>query len=223
MDVLDNIYMSLTNTVPCGEQGTRERWIMRTLIFLLIVTVFASITFGQAITGFSGGTEYATYYGSATGDVIGWRFTVADDILITDLGVWNMDSAGGLVSAHAVGVWDASEALVTFATVDATGTVVGDWIYASVTPAVLPTGQIYTIGAVYFPDDNDLYISGASAVTTDPDVTWLNSVYPLEGDLGFTYPELDSSPTSGGRFGPNFLFNDTSLSRMSWGAIKTSL
>lgn len=195
---------------------------MRALVFVVIVLVCTPIAFGQAITGFSGGVEYDSYYGDPAGDVIGWRFTVADDVLITDLGVWNMDQTGGLDSPHEVGIWDASKVLVTSVTVDGTGTVVGDWIYASITPVVLATGETYTIGAIYFTSDDDYYISGASSVATDPDVTWLNSVYPLQGDLGFVFPESDSPASSGGRFGPNFIFTDTAIARTTWGAIKNS-
>ncbi|MCK5132199.1 MAG: DUF4082 domain-containing protein [Candidatus Sabulitectum sp.] len=189
---------------------------------MIIVLVCAPFAFGQAITGFSGGNEYDSYYGDPAGDVIGWRFTVADDILITDLGVWNEDKTGGIESPHEVGIWDASKALITSVTVDNTGTVVGDWIYASITPVVIATGETYTIGAIYFASDDDWYISGASSVTSDPDVTWLNSVYPLGGNLGFVFPENDSSPSSGGRFGPNFILTETSLDRTTWGSIKNS-
>lgn len=196
---------------------------MRLFVFLVIVSVFVPAAFGQAITGFTGGSEYSSYYGAPAGDVIGWRFTVASEILITDLGVWNMDQTGGIEFPHEIGIWDASQALITSVTVDGTGTVVDDWIYASITPVVMAIGETYTIGAIYFQTNNDFYISGASSVVSDPDVTWINSVYPLGADLGFVYPENDSSPSSGGRFGPNFLFAVTAIERTTWGSIKAAL
>jgi len=180
----------------------------RTLVCALVLVAVAPVAMGQAITGFSGGSEYPLYYGGSTGDVVGFRFEVLSPLEVDMLGVWNADnSAGGagLTSTHQVGIWDASQALLASVTVDpATGTVVGQWTYESITPVTLMPGQVYTAGALYTGDDNDNYISGASSVTTDPDVVWIQSVFPAAGSLGFTYPANNS--TSGGRFGPNFTF-----------------
>jgi hypothetical protein len=46
---------------------------------------------------------YDSYYGSVAGDVVGWRFTVTEQIEVSDLGVWNNDKTGGLESPHEVG------------------------------------------------------------------------------------------------------------------------
>ncbi|HSN56719.1 MAG TPA: hypothetical protein VLT32_18760, partial [Candidatus Sulfomarinibacteraceae bacterium] len=113
--------------------------------------------------------------------------------------------ATGLTSTHQVGIWDQAQALVASVTVDpATGTAIGQWTYGAITPVTLTPGQTYTAGALYTGTDNDNYISGASSLTTDPNVTWVQSVYPAAGSLGFAYPASNS--TSNGRFGPNFTF-----------------
>jgi hypothetical protein len=195
---------------------------MRVLTCLALVLVCVPVAWGQAITGFSGGTEYDSYYGSASGDVIGWRFTVSQQIWVSDLGVWNADQTGGLESPHIVGIWDESQTLLDSVTVDNAGTVVGDWMYYTVTPFTLMPGETYTIGALYFSGDDDWYISGASSVASATEVTWLNSVYPAAAEMGFVFPTLDSAASSGGRFGPNFIFTLTSLQHSTWGAIKTS-
>ncbi len=196
---------------------------MRVLFYLLLAAFLATVALGQAITGFSGGQEYDSYYGGLTnGDVIGYRFTVSEPISLTDLGIWNVDQTGSMESPHDVGIWDDSQVLLTSVTVENTGTVMGDYIYVSVTPIELSTGITYTIGAVYFSGDDDWYISGATGVTSDPSVTWLNSVYAASIDLGLVYPTLDSPSSSGGRFGPNFLLGEVSLQRSTWGAIKAS-
>lgn len=201
---------------------------MRRAVFCVLILVFvAPAAMGQAITGFSGGTEYDTYYGSVAGDVVGYRFEVTAPLEVAMLGVWNADSTDAttflqevdalgvvasdatdaLTSPHQVGIWDAGQNLIASVTVDpATGTVIGDWTYAAITPVTLTPGQVYTAGALYTNTDSDSYISGASGVTTDPNVVWINSVYPFEIDLGFVFPTEDSAPTSGGRFGPNFTF-----------------
>lgn len=195
---------------------------MRVLMCVIIVLVCAPVVWGQAIISFTGGTEYDSYYGSAAGDVVGWRFTVAQQTWVLDLGVWNADQTGGVDIPHAVGIWDESQVLLDSVMVGPTGTVVGDWIYESVTPLiVLMPGETYTIGVLYFSGDDDWYISSASSVTTDTNVTLVNAVYPASAELGFVYPALDSPPV--GRFGPNLIFDLTALERTTWGAIKASL
>jgi len=178
-----------------------------TLLTLVVLVALTPVAWGQAVTGFTGGSQYPLYHGGSTGDVVGYRFTVSNPLEVSDLGVWNQDTAAGgagLTSSHEVGIWDASQALIASVTVTTGGTVVGAWTYASITPVTLSPGQTYTVGALYTGTDNDSYISGASSMTTAPEVTWVQSVYPLAGSLGFSYPGNNS--TSFGRFGPNFLF-----------------
>lgn len=171
-----------------------------------------SRTLGEshAIDGFTGGGQFNAYYGGSTGDVVGFRFSVEVPIEVDRLGVWNVDTAAGAIglsSPHQVGIWDSSQTLVASATVDpASGTPIGDWTYASITPVTLNPGEVYTAGALYTTTDNDSFVSSATSLSTDPNVRWLVSVFPSAGSLGFTYPT--GSSMSSGRFGPNFTFVD---------------
>jgi len=174
------------------------------VVVVVLALVVAPAAWGQAITGWSGGSPFDSYYGSIPGDVIGWQFTVSDPLEVSDLGCWNGDSTGGIGSNHQVGIWDGSQVLIASATVTSSSTVSGAFRYEAITPVTLMPGQTYTIGALYAAGDGDSYISGASGITTATEVTWTNSVYPTAGDLGFVYP--GGTSTSGGRFGPNFLF-----------------
>lgn len=189
---------------------------MRAILCVVMVMACVPAAWGQAITGFSGGSEYESYYGSLAGDVVGWRFTVSAPIVVTHLGVWNADQTGGAEAAHQVGIWDSSQTLLTSGTVDATGTVAGDWIYTTVAAATLSPGETYTIGALYVSGAGDFYISSASSMTTAPEITFGGAVYPFEGELGFVYPTEDSGPTSYGRFGPNFFFADVPVEMMTF-------
>lgn len=156
-----------------------------------------------AIQSWTGGSTFGIYYGASTGDVVGWRFTVNDPIIATHLGVYMFQ--GQLRDARQVGIWDGSQMLISSTTVDpATGITVGNFMYQSVPGVALIPGQTYTIGALYFSGSNDQYASGVSNLVTAPEVNWVQSVYPSAGSLGFVYPELNT--TSGGRFGPNFLY-----------------
>lgn len=179
----------------------------RTILGVVILMAIAPTAMAQAITGFSGGGQYASYYGSTVGDVVGYRFEVTDPVEVEMVGVWNADT-NGLGSVHQVGIWNASQSLIISVPVDpTTGTVMGDWTYAPIGGTVtLNPGQVYTAGAMYTTNDDDNYISGADSMTTDPSVVWLNPVFPFEIDLGFVYPTEDSPASSLGRFGPNFTF-----------------
>ena len=183
---------------------------MRAVVLSAVVLiVLTPMAWGQAVTGFTGGSQFPLYYGGSTGDVVGFRFTVngSDPLEVSDLGVWNQDTAAGypgLTSDHEVGIWDGAQALVASVTVTTAGAVVGDWTYASITPVVLSPGQTYTIGVLYTGTDNDNYVSSATTMTTATEVTFVQSVYPSAGSLGFAYPANNSA--SFGRFGPNFLF-----------------
>lgn len=200
----------------------------RTAFCIVILMVIAPAAMGQAITSFVGGSQFGSYYSSVSGDVVGYRFEVTAPLEVAMLGVWNADSTDAqtflqeadalgvgnsnsidaLSSSHQVGIWDASQTLIASVTVDpGTGSVIGDWTYAAITPVTLMPGQVYTAGALYTVDDNDSYISSASSAITDPNVVWINAVYPFELELGFVFPTEDSAPSSVGRFGPNFTFS----------------
>ena len=169
---------------------------------LLLAFCAAASAQDPAIISFGAGGEYTSYYGIDPGDVIGWRFSVTEDILVTDLGV-RYDS-DGITSDHQVGIWDSRQTLLAEATVTAGTAPDGDFGYTPITGLSLSPGETYSIGALYLSAGGDYYVSGASSLTMDSRVTWLNSTYPSVGGLGFTFPELDS--TSYGRFGPSFLF-----------------
>ena len=187
---------------------------MRKLLIAALLLAVAPAAWGQAIIGFTGGSQFDSYYGSAAGDVVGYRFEVFDLLEVSDLGVWNADSSGGLSTDHEVGIWDSSQTLLAQVIVGPTGTPVGDWTYEPITPIVLNPGEVYTIGAMYRSADGDSYVSGATTMDTDPDVGWINSVYPAAAELGFVFPTSDS--TSFGRFGPNFLFTVVPVELMSF-------
>ena len=156
-----------------------------------------------AVVSRTGGSQFGSYYGGNPGDVVGFRFTADVDMTVTDLGVWY--DLGALDSPHQVGIWrDSDEALLAEATVDATGTLIGEWYYAPLASSIdLVAGERYTAGALYDSADGDTYISSPSALELDG-ISDTNGVYPEATSLGFVYPALDS--TNLARLGPNFLW-----------------
>lgn len=188
---------------------------MQRLLAIVALTGVASIASAQAVDGFTGGSEFDSFFGgTAAGDTVGWEFTVNADIFVTDLGIWNSDTQGGfegLTSDHRIGIWDlVSGALLVDGSAGPGGTVVGEWTYSSVTSTMLSTGNRYVIGALYNAGgvgDGDNYISSATSVSMDPTINFGGGHSPLVADLGFALPETFSGGTSFGRFGPNFLFS----------------
>jgi hypothetical protein len=157
---------------------------------------------GQAVTQVNGGSLFAIFYGGSTGDVVGWRFTVSSPIKVTHLGVFN---DGSLDSDHQVGIWDDTMTLLTSNTVTPGGsTQIGQFNYEPSPAANLVPGVTYTAGAMYTATDNDSYISSPSSITTAPEITVIQGVFPSAGSLGFVFPTNNS--TNLGRYGPNFLF-----------------
>ena len=163
-----------------------------------VMTASAS---GQAITGFSGGSTFDSFYGSLAGDVVGYRFEVTVPISVTHLGVWN---DGSFDADHEVGIWDDGMTLLGSATVTPGSAPTGDFLYEPVTSFMLMPGVVYTAGANYRSGDGDSYTSSPTTVDTAPEVTVLNGVFPDAAELGFAFPGSDS--TNLARIGPNFLF-----------------
>ena len=143
-------------------------------------------------------------------DTVVWQFTLNQDIIVTHLGVWNADTTlgfSGLTSDHQVGIWNlGTGALVASGVAGPGGTAVGQFTYADTADAVLSVGNTYVIGALYFADDNDSYISSATSISMAADVNFGGARFASAADLGFALPANFSGATSNGRLGPNFLF-----------------
>jgi len=187
---------------------------MKRSLALVALAGAASIASAQAVTGFSGGSQFGSFFGGAVaGDTVGWQFSVNEDIFVTDLGVWNQDTQlgnEGLTSDHRIGIWNLDTgALLVEGVAGPGGNVVGDWTYAAVSMTQLSVGTNYVIGALYNEggvEDGDSYISSASSVSMDSAINFGGGHSPLAADLGFALPATFSGAASFGRFGPNFLF-----------------
>jgi hypothetical protein len=178
-------------------------------ITAVVALAIAGSATGQAVTGFTGGSQFDAFYGASTGDVVGWRFDVNTPIVLTDIGVWNADTQvgfEGLTSDHRVGIWNAAGVLLTSGSAGPGDAVVGDWTYDNVADVVLVPGERYTLGAMYTSGtDFDSYISSPTSMSLAAEINaGTNGVFPSIGDLGFVFPTEDS--TNLARLGPNFLF-----------------
>ena len=176
---------------------------VRALAAATVIAVAGSAG-AQAITSFSGGTQFGAWDAASPG-VVGWRFDVNTAIILTDIGIFNGD-IDGLTSSHEVGLWDSSGTLLTSGVAGPGGGVLGPFTDTDVADVVLSPGERYTIGAVYDINDGDSYVSGPSSLGLASEINpTTNGVFPEAGDLGgLNFPTGDS--TNLARLGTNFLF-----------------
>lgn len=169
------------------------------LTFLLLIG--SLVANAQLIQSFSGGDSLSVGPGTA-----GWRFTVGPSSLtVSALGIWD-DSGTGLFNSHAVGIWDANQALIASVVVaPSIATDIGGFWYANLAaPLVLAAGGHYTLGARYADSDFDFARGNVPTVTTDPRITLGAPV--LSTGVGFEFPDLELAQVAAGFFGPNAAF-----------------
>ena len=165
----------------------------------------------DALQGYSGGMQII--WAASTGYTLGWQFQANQDISVTALGVYELNPWS---TDHEVGLWDDSnQQLLADVTVassdpesqDSNGNEIR-WVTLS-TPLDLSAGLTYAIAA-YYPASggtiHDNFQELCSSVTTDPDITYVQSVRTLN-DEPFTFPDTANESENGTAFfGPNFQF-----------------
>lgn len=145
----------------------------------------------------------------------GWEFTVTSSISVVDLGLYD-GQEGGLVISHQVGIWNSSGTLLVSGTVAPGDPLVNQFRYTPVAPTILAPGT-YDIGASYglldgIPDP-DGYVANTSNFLTAPEIKFVQAEFTAPISAGLTDPkEISASFFSNGMFGPNFEFNsDTAV------------
>ncbi len=83
------------------------------------------------------------------GGVVGCKFTVTTNVLVTGLGIYNPVSTN--VQAHSIGIWDADGNLLCSNTVSLAGAGVGFQNALLSTPVTLIAGNVYYRGALEWP------------------------------------------------------------------------
>jgi hypothetical protein len=159
---------------------------------LIIASVSAASAVPMpAIQSFTGGVNI----GGLNGFTVGWSFIANQDLSVSALG-WRTGNALG----EPVGIWT-GDGSTLLGQVTVTGAFsVGIYAYNNLaTPISLSAGQTYLIGGLG--NSGSAAIAGATAIMTDPFVTYLQGQAANTGVL--------SAPVapqgSGSWFGPNFL------------------
>jgi hypothetical protein len=133
---------------------------------------------------------------NTNGFTVGWEFTTASPLTVTDLGVFDADPSG-LPVPETVKIWNFTGSLIASATVPSgTGApLVAGFRYASISPTVLAAGHSFVIGVFY--SDIDGVFRPTGFPTVDPRIS-LGLGRSIFGD---SFPTTASSQVD---FGPNF-------------------
>ena len=119
---------------------------------------------------------------------IGWRFSIANPISVTELGFWDQEG-DGLGESHAVAIWntsglgDLASALVSGTVAAGTGSPFhpgSQFRIVNVTATLLPAGD-YVIGARLTGQMIDAYKdAGINNLVVDPGITFIQKRF--DGD-----------------------------------------
>jgi len=150
--------------------------------------------------------------GSGPNVMIGWRFSTASAISVSELGFWD-DQADGLGESHQVGIWStagagtSADALVSATVLSGTADALHPGSFfrvAQVTPTNLPAGD-YVIGGLLSGSQVDPYKDTAdvSGFATASGITYTERRF-IGSTTGFSRP--DNTGSGLGEFGPNFAF-----------------
>jgi hypothetical protein len=147
----------------------------------------------------TGGSENDAWNGDAT---IGWQFTLATSVTVTELGF--LTSTGSLHDSHPVGIWNSSGTLLGSATVPAgaAATLVDGFDFVSIPSLVLGPGS-YAMGGYGNETSLDQFEFSEIDSTTISGLTFGGAVETFASSL--TFPTAPEGFATQGYFGPNFM------------------
>ena len=117
---------------------------------LLVLSLCTSATQADSIalldTGYQ--SDLLTLTAETAGMTVGWDFYPTGDILVTQLGYFDL-AQDGLNVQHEIGIWDTSQQLMVSGTVGPglVGSWAGEYRYVSVSSTLLSANQTFIIGA----------------------------------------------------------------------------
>ena len=165
-------------------------------VCFLAVMRAAPAASGPAIIAITSGVTN----GVAKNFVVGWEFTVATDITVTHVGVFDQNRNGTLdePAASEVGIWTTGQTLLVATNVPLATVAENDVFYVPVEPLVLTPGS-YVIGAVNMIGGERFWVQ--ATVETDPRITWTAGRFLETTTLQFPTSRAGEPPRY---FGPNF-------------------
>ncbi|MEE9130217.1 MAG: hypothetical protein V3T84_09380 [Phycisphaerales bacterium] len=164
------------------------------IAFMMVARAHGDIA--VSITGGGGGEP-------AANSVHGWEFTVNTNIILTHLGLYDLD-LDGFILDYDIGLFRLSDgALLTSGTMS-TGTgdpLIDNFRYIDVADVPLVTTENYVLSYYTSSNSSDFVVTNATDEVFAPEVNWISGRW---GDAdGLIIP---SNSTSADRYGPNFQF-----------------
>ncbi|MCX6955423.1 MAG: VPDSG-CTERM sorting domain-containing protein [Verrucomicrobia bacterium] len=182
----------------------------KTSLLLAGVLALASLAKATPAFDFSSGGGVTGWTGTTYS--LGYTFNVSDSFSFNALGIYDQGS-NGLVSSHAVGVWDSGGTLVASTTVSGFGTASdvsvagnGSWVYQSLGSTVSLSAGNYTIAAYYGSSSGDQVMYGGSVsglIENVSGLTYTGYAFSDYGLPGLTQPFYTGGSSEPFYFGPN--------------------
>jgi hypothetical protein len=177
---------------------------MRLIIFAVLLSLSGVVNAATVAATLSGGIESRN---SCCSYSLGWEFTVNQNITVTELGYYDAGQ-DGLAEDHAVGIFDASDNLLTSGVVTNSDSLENGFRYTDVTDVTLYAGSTYWMMGVT--EIEDYWFSGI--ITTHSAITFVDSAYTVSSEL---VPSENTS-VSVGIFGGNFKMNVVPVPGAVW-------
>ena len=136
----------------------------------------------------------------------GFEFSVKQNASLTALGVYNSSGTNTLAGTAQIGLWDTSGNLLISTTIPASTaeTLIGSFVYSSVSPFTLVAGTDYIIGAYLSRGAAASFNTGqGGTATVDSNVTLIQDQYAYSS--GLVDPSLSTTNVPSAWFGANFL------------------
>jgi len=145
------------------------------------------------------------YGGTGNNRTHGWEFTVAEDLQVIGLGIFDLEEdplfAPGLMYPHEIGIWYLGELMYSTTIPAGTEGVLSDQFrYIEIDPIWLTAGETYVIGNTT-PGDPFVGNDSLARITTLPSITYERTL--ISPSLsGFSLPTMERDFYN---LGPNFL------------------
>ena len=184
---------------------------------ITVLTLLATSLFNVASAGLITAVSFDDVTNSRNTNtwVLGWEFTVVDNIIVTDLGVLDING-DGFAGEHEVGIFDMSGTLLSSTFINSTSLLgANNFRYNTINELGLFSGTSYVIAAYV---GNELYTDSNNVTNLQftPEITFNRSRF--ESTTAFLYPTAGSNDSLS-FFGANFQYQTTSVPEPSTLAI----
>ena len=159
------------------------------LICLILFVAFALTSASADTAGFTN-TGVTAYSNSDNQDwSLGFEFAVSSPVTVTGLGYNYFGTP--LNASHQVGLYDSSANLLASVTIDNSSTANGGYLYNSITPLALGSGDYFLVGTTL--GLNDSWIYQSTSTTGAAGMSYVDSWYTSGNGGMLSFPTTNAS------------------------------